>query len=242
MKKQLFDFAKNTLKNSFMTEQDNERSKHAETIIRNHVLWSMGAGLIPVVVADVFAVSALQLDMIRQLARVYNIDFSETQGKAIVTSLTSATIARITAGSVAKLIPVVGSVVGGISNSIFAGASTYALGEVFKKHFDSGGTFLDFDTSRLSKMYKEKFEKGKKVAKQWQEDEKIRKKGPEDTSDTVQEAKPAEAAKPAEEKKAQPNGQEILAKLKELADLRDSGILSEEEFAVMKKKLIDMFG
>lgn len=242
MKKQLFDFAKNTLKNSFMTEQDNERSKHAETIIRNHVLWSMGAGLIPVVVADVFAVSALQLDMIRQLARVYNIDFSETQGKAIVTSLTSATIARITAGSVAKLIPVVGSVVGGISNSIFAGASTYALGEVFKKHFDSGGTFLDFDTSRLSKMYKEKFEKGKKVAKQWQEDEKIRKKGPEDTSDTAQEAKPSEAAKPAEEKKTQPNGQEILAKLKELADLRDSGVLSEEEFAVMKKKLIDMFG
>jgi len=242
MKKQLFDFAKNTLKNSFMTEQDNERSKHAETIIRNHVLWSMGAGLIPVVVADVFAVSALQLDMIRQLARVYNIDFSETQGKAIVTSLTSATIARITAGSVAKLIPVVGSVVGGISNSIFAGASTYALGEVFKKHFDSGGTFLDFDTSRLSKMYKEKFEKGKKVAKQWQEDEKIRKKGPEDTSDTAQEAKPSEAAKPVEEKKTQPNGQEILAKLKELADLRDSGVLSEEEFAVMKKKLIDMFG
>lgn len=225
-----------------MTEQDNERSKHAETIIRNHVLWSMGAGLIPVVVADVFAVSALQLDMIRQLARVYNIDFSETQGKAIVTSLTSATIARITAGSVAKLIPVVGSVVGGISNSVFAGASTYALGEVFKKHFDSGGTFLDFDTSRLSKMYKEKFEKGKKVAKQWQEDEKIRKKGPEETSDTAQEAKPAEAVKPAEEKKAQPNGQEILAKLKELADLRDSGVLSEEEFAVMKKKLIDMFG
>lgn len=224
-----------------MTEQDNERSKHAETIIRNHVLWSMGAGLIPVVIADVFAVSALQLDMIRQLARVYNIDFSETQGKAIVTSLTSATIARITAGSVAKLIPIVGSVVGGISNSVFAGASTYALGEVFKKHFDSGGTFLDFDTSRLSKMYKEKFEKGKKVAEEWKKEEKIRKKGAEETTDATQEAKAAKTA-PVEEKKTQPNGQEILAKLKELADLRDSGVLSEEEFAVMKKKLIDMFG
>jgi len=33
-----------------------------------------------------------------------------------------------------------------------------------------------------------------------------------------------------------------LAKLKELADMRDNGILSEEEFATMKKKLIDMFG
>lgn len=223
-----------------MTEQDNERSKHAETIIRNHVLWSMGAGLIPVVIADVFAVSALQLDMIRQLARVYNIDFSETQGKAIVTSLTSATLARIAAGSVAKLIPVVGSVIGGISNSIFAGASSYALGEVFKKHFDSGGTFLDFDTSRLSKVYKEKFEKGKKVAEEWKKEEKIRKKAQEESADVPQEAKPNHA--PVAEQPKQPNGQEILAKLKELADMRDSGILSEEEFAVMKKKLIDMFG
>ena len=222
-----------------MSEQDNERSKHAETIIRNHVLWSMGAGFIPVVIADVFAVSALQLDMIRQLARVYNIDFSETQGKAIVTSLTSATLARIAAGSVVKLIPVVGSLVGGISNSIFAGASTYALGEVFKRHFDTGGTFLDFDVSRLSKIYNEKFEKGKKVAEQWKKEETIRKKTTEESKEAPEEVESAPVAdKPA----AQPNGQEILAKLKELADMRDSGILSEEEFATMKTKLIGMFG
>jgi len=239
VKKQLFDFAKNTFKNSFMTEQDNERSKHAETIIRNHVLWSMGAGFIPVVIADVFAVSALQLDMIRQLARVYNIDFSETQGKAIVTSLTSATLARIAAGSLVKLIPVVGSLVGGISNSIFAGASTYALGEVFKRHFDTGGTFLDFDVSRLSKIYNEKFEKGKKVAEQWKKEETIRKKTTDESKDAPEELVSTPVAeKPA----AQPNGQEILAKLKELADMRDSGILSEEEFATMKTKLIGMFG
>ena len=50
------------------------RTKHADTIIRNHVIWSMGAGLIPVLIADIFAVSALQLDMIRQLCKVYDID------------------------------------------------------------------------------------------------------------------------------------------------------------------------
>jgi uncharacterized protein (DUF697 family) len=238
VKKQLFDFAKNTLKNNFMSEQDNERSKHAETIIRNHVLWSMGAGFIPVVIADVFAVSALQLDMIRQLARVYNIDFSETQGKAIVTSLTSATLARIAAGSVVKLIPVVGTLVGGISNSIFAGASTYALGEVFKRHFDTGGTFLDFDVSRLSKIYNEKFEKGKKVAEEWKKEETIRKKTTNESKDAPEEVVSA----PVADKPVQPNGQEILAKLKELADMRDNGILSEEEFATMKTKLIGMFG
>jgi hypothetical protein len=36
-------------------------------------------------------------------------------------------------------------------------------GEVFKKHFETGGTFLDFDAKRLRKIYNEKFEKGKQV-------------------------------------------------------------------------------
>jgi hypothetical protein len=42
-----------------------------------------------------------------------------------------------------------------------SGASTYAIDEVFAKHFETGGTFLNFDPSRLKKIYDEKFEKGK---------------------------------------------------------------------------------
>ena len=146
----------------------NNNLEQADNIIRNHVIWSMGAGFIPVMVADIFAVSALQLDMIRQMCRVYNVDFQETQGKALVTSLTSTTLARLGAGSLVKLVPGLGSVLGGATVSAFAGASTYALGEVFKKHLESGGTILDFDPDRLRKYYKEKFEKGKTVAKEWQ--------------------------------------------------------------------------
>jgi len=146
----------------------NNNLEQADNIIRNHVIWSMGAGFIPVMVADIFAVSALQLDMIRQMCRVYNVDFQETQGKALVTSLTSTTIARLGAGSLVKLVPGLGSMLGGATVSAFAGASTYALGEVFKKHLESGGTILDFDPDRLRKYYKEKFEKGKTVAKEWQ--------------------------------------------------------------------------
>jgi len=96
------------------------------------------------------------------------VDFQETQGKALVTSLTSTTIARLGAGSLVKLVPGLGSMLGGATVSAFAGASTYALGEVFKKHLESGGTILDFDPDRLRKYYKEKFEKGKTVTKQWQ--------------------------------------------------------------------------
>ena len=221
---------------------DNQNSKNrlaeADNIIRNHVIWSMGAGLIPVLVADIFAVSALQLDMIRQICKVYDVDFQETQGKAIVTSLTSSTLARVGAGSVIKLIPGVGSLLGGATVSVFAGASTYALGEVFKKHFESGGTILDFDPSRLRKYYMEGFEKGKKVARKMQQESKdggetVQKK----TEEVVEETVPAEAK--SDQKKEE--GIDVIAKLKELGELKDSGIITEEEFSQMKKKILDDF-
>ncbi|MCB0593426.1 MAG: DUF697 domain-containing protein [Lewinellaceae bacterium] len=229
---------------------DSERSKHVDTIIRNHVIWSMGAGLIPVLIADIFAVSALQLDMIRQMSKVYDVDFSETQGKAIVTSLTSTTLARVTAGSLVKMIPVVGSIIGGVTVSVFAGASTYALGQVFKRHFESGGTILDFDPARLKKLYKEQFEKGKKVAEQLRKDEKARKEAEADKKAKAEaEAKvkaEAETKVKAEAEKDKAAGNEekegnVLQRLKELGQLRDNGIISEEEFQDMKKKLISEF-
>lgn len=213
-----------------MSDQNNDRSKHAETIIRNHVIWSMGAGFIPILIADIFAVSALQLDMIRQLCRVYDIDFSETQGKAIVTSLTSSTLARLGAGSLLKLVPGIGSLLGGVTVSIFAGASTYALGEVFKRHFGSGGTILDFDPARLKKLYKEKFEKGKKVA------EELRKKQQEDKK----KAKETKINPQPEAEAAKEDG-DVIEKLKELGKLKKQGIISDEEFESMKKKLIEGF-
>lgn len=226
------------------------REKHADTIIRNHVIWSMGAGFIPVLVADIFAVSALQLDMIRQMCRVYDVNFSETQGKAIVTSLTSSTLARIGAGSLVKLIPGLGSIIGGVTVSVFAGASTYALGEVFKKHFESGGTILDFDPARLRKLYKEKFEKGKKVAEEWRKDGKTQaetqaeKDTPTNVTNTAQPAPPpppAAAADPGPDPDKMKSDKAILDRLRELADMRDKGIIEQEEFDRMKKKLIDAF-
>ena len=60
-----------------MEDKHIEQSKHADTIVRNHVIWSMGAGLIPVLIADIFAVSAIQLDMIRQLCKAYDKEFNE---------------------------------------------------------------------------------------------------------------------------------------------------------------------
>jgi len=200
-----------------MTEKKDQNNPIANSIIKNHMIWSMGAGFIPVPIADFFAVSAIQLDMIRQLCKVYDIDFKETEGKAIITSLTSSGLARLGARAI-KFIPGVGSVLGGVTLAILSGGSTYALGEVFKKHFETGGTFLDFDPSRLKKYYDEQFEKGKEMAKKMKDEEEIVKQKVDDIKSS--------------------SSIDIVQKLKDLADLKKDGVITEEEFQKMKDKLL----
>ena len=245
MRKKLTDYAKKTLKDSIMNPNpQSDKDAHAGTVIRNHVIWSMGASyVIPLPVADVFAVSALQLDMIRQLCRVYGIDFAETQGKAIVTSLTTSAMTKAGARSLIKLIPGVGTVIGGVTTAVLNGASTYALGEVFKKHFGSGGTFLDFDTDRLKKMYNEKFEKGKDVAKQWKqeqaEDIVPPPPPPAPTAKTPPPAAPAfETPKPTPPPATAHDAEDNIRRIRELAEMKAQNIISEEEFQAMKKRII----
>ncbi len=249
MHKKITDFAKKQLKESIMNPNGNtDRNRHAETIIRTHVVWSMGASFfVTLPVADVFAVSALQLDMIRQLTRVYDIDFAETQGKAIISALTSSTMARAGARSLIKLIPGIGTVVGGITTAAVNGAGTYALGEVFKQHFANGGTILDFDTDRLKKVYQEQFEKGKKVAKQWKEEaeakvENLTNEAPQPSDPapgaTRQSAKSTPTPEPTPEPPAPVMDDNAIRKIKELAEMKAQNIISEEEFELMKKRII----
>jgi uncharacterized protein (DUF697 family) len=187
------------------------KTEISNSIIQNHMIWSMGAGFIPIPIVDLFAVSAIQLDMIRQMCKVYDINFKETEGKAIITALTGSSLARIGARAV-KFIPGVGSILGGVTMAVLSGGSTYALGEVFKKHFETGGTFLDFDPGRLKKYYNEKFEKGKDFAAKIQKD-----KEKADKSNVVNDS---------------------VTQLANLAKMKTDGILTEEEFQTMKKKII----
>jgi len=218
---------------------EEKRKQSADMVIRNHVMWSMGAGFIPVPIADLFAVTAVQLDMVRQMCKLYDIDFKETEGKAVITTLTGSSLARLGSRAIVKLIPGVGSIVGGLSLAILSGASTFALGEVFKKHFETGGTFLDFDPGRLKKYYQEKFEKGKKVARDLQKEQDKERTSVEDEV-IEQEVKIAEDLLSTEMK--QPTEKvDIISKIKELAALKDAGIITEEEFSAMKSKLIGDF-
>ena len=181
------------------------KSEEAEKIIRTHVLWSVGAGLMPVPLFDIAAVTAVQMDMLKQLAELHEVDFSKSTGKTFVSALTGSTFARIGA-SVIKSVPGIGTVIGGLSMSVLSGASTYAVGQVAVSHFRSRGSLLDVDMDWAKKTYGEAFEHGNQIV------EDLRR-----------------------ERGASRDAYEGLDKL---GQLREKGVITEEEFKAQKEKLL----
>ena len=85
-----------------------EEKKNADEIIKMHVIFAMTAGAIPLPMADLVAVSAIQYDMIRQLAELYGADYDSNKGKTLASSMMGAAVARI-GSSLIKAIPGVSS-------------------------------------------------------------------------------------------------------------------------------------
>jgi uncharacterized protein (DUF697 family) len=144
------------------------RTSQARHIVKNRMIASVGAGLIPFPAVDIAALTGIQLDTVRALSKLYEVKFTKDLGKTAISSLTGGLFPVATGpwvSSIAKSVPVVGQLMGAISMPVVAGASTYALGQVFIQHFESGGTFLTFDPEKVKDYFQQEFEKGKDFAK-----------------------------------------------------------------------------
>ncbi len=140
--------------------------KMPETIdetIKKHVIFSMTAGAIPIPLVDLAAVTAIQLDLIKDIAELYDIPYDKNQGKSIASALAGASFARFGA-SIIKSIPGIGTLAGLASQVILSGASTYALGKIFESHFSADGNLFTLDTDAVKGKYKEYLQKGKDFA------------------------------------------------------------------------------
>ena len=151
--------------------EDVESEETKEIIANNHVKrymwWSIGAGLIPVPLLDLGALAGVQLKMLHRLSQHYDVAFSENRGKSIIAALigtiTTDSLHRGAFTSFIKSIPFIG-IIGAVSMPIYAGATTYAIGKVFIQHFESGGTFLDFDPKKVKNYFATLYEEGKLAA------------------------------------------------------------------------------
>lgn len=180
----------------------------ADSIINSHLGFAMVAGAIPVPIVDIVAVTAIQMDMLQQLANLYKVDFNNERGKSLVSALIGTaigtTIGRLGASAV-KSIPGIGTLLGIGSQVILSGATTYAIGKVFQSHFQNNGTLFDFSVDAMKAKFEEFLNIGKKIAK---------------------------------EKEKEQNEDDIISTINKLKELKDNGAITEEEYESTKKELL----
>jgi uncharacterized protein (DUF697 family) len=147
-------------------EDEDNRLLQANEIVAYHVQWSLGLGLVPIPLIDAVAILITQVRMLKKLSDHYGIACSENHVKILVTSLIGGTNSGLIGGkfliSMTKLVPGIGTFIGITAMSALSGSITYAVGQVFIQHFESGGTFLDFDPKKVKEYFMTKFEEGKK--------------------------------------------------------------------------------
>ncbi len=136
----------------------------SENIINLHIIAGMAFGLLPVPLLDIAALTGVQLNLLRSLCRHYDVEFNEQKGKAFVHALISGAapvVSVVGLSSMAKLIPAIGTIGGGIGMVIGAGVSIYAVGQVFVAHFRAGGTLQNFSAEQWKTFFKGKLQEGK---------------------------------------------------------------------------------
>ena len=293
----MWDYLLYKLKDKMRLDDDNER---ADKVIENSVIWAMGASLIPIPLADMIAVTVIQADMVRRLAEINGVTANNANIESWLGTLSGGVLSKLGAQAL-KLIPGWGSVAGGVGMAVLSGASTYAAGKTFAKHFREGGNLEDFDAEAVKGFYDEQLIKGRDFAKQMKDevekrakaayaefsgeevkqdnekefdfeevmdfeevvDEKYQKQQTTQSKTNTSQEEPPHQANPTKNNTSQkaPKTEEtppnsaadkssasyqsakesagVLAELRQLASLKDKGILTDEEFQRLKTKLME---
>ncbi|MGB5733152.1 MAG: DUF697 domain-containing protein [Thiohalocapsa sp.] len=140
------------------------RAAAAENIIKNHVLIALSLGLFPLPIFDVLLLTTNQAKMVYALGRIYGVQpFHKDALRAMIISLASGTLpvaAVLGLSSGLKVVPGIGSLIGSGSVAISGAVLTYAVGRVFVKHFESGGTYLTLNKHKARADLRAEMKKG----------------------------------------------------------------------------------
>ncbi|MEP5728222.1 MAG: DUF697 domain-containing protein [Sulfitobacter sp.] len=141
------------------------RHEKVADIIASSVKWSAAGGVVPVPYLDLLAIGAVQVQMVRKIAAAYDMDADEQNLKAIISSLLGtlapAAVSTSLLGSSVKLVPIGGTLLGSAGMAAFAASSTYAIGKIFVRHFEGGGSIVDFSADAIKKDLQAEFASAK---------------------------------------------------------------------------------
>jgi len=145
------------------------RRKLADATIMNASQWATAAGFITIPGVDTLTISGVQLKMVYDLCKIYKVPFKKeavlaVAGAALGGSLTTTASFSVASFGLSK-IPYIGSILSIATQPAISFATTYAVGMIFIKHFESNGTLIDFDLESTKAVFDDQFEKAKALYK-----------------------------------------------------------------------------
>ncbi|MFT4536402.1 MAG: hypothetical protein ACI9P5_003778 [Saprospiraceae bacterium] len=131
--------------------------EESNAIILKAVGKSSSISAIPIPLLDVAVVTYIQVDMVQKLAELHGV-VVENKNKLIVSSAISALLSKFISEAVSSLASQ-SSLTTFLSDSLvkasISGFVTTITGEVYKKHFELGGTLEDISASIYVEYFKE---------------------------------------------------------------------------------------
>lgn len=128
-----------------------------EKLINHSVYASMGIGVLLMPIISLASVTAIQLNMVRKLSKIYGVEFKENLAKKVITTVVAAGVPVLATGPVELLalcIPVVGTAAAFATMPALNGLSTHAIGNMFVTHFEKGGNFINVNVDSLKEDFK----------------------------------------------------------------------------------------
>jgi uncharacterized protein (DUF697 family) len=143
------------------TVPTNLYEEEAQHIIRKYTIIAAGGGLLPNPILSFAASTGLQMLMIRELCKLYHVDYDNNLAGVAVNSVAGSVATTGLSFVVSSFIPGSNPVVGfDVSGAAIAGIYTATVGEFYKEHFQRGGTLQDASISDLGHYLLDEIQNG----------------------------------------------------------------------------------
>lgn len=143
----------------------NYRNLLARHTVKSWSTWAATAGLIPVPGVDLAVIGGLQVKMIHDLCQVYEIPYKKEAVQSIVGGLAGSTLTVLASGYLSarlfRFVPYAGPVLSIVIQPGLAFASTFVLGHIFIRQFESGQSLVGLTAETVSSTYREQLAKTK---------------------------------------------------------------------------------
>ena len=150
-------------------ETKDYRNLLAKQTVKTWSSWAAAAGLVPMPALDLAAIAAVQVKMVYELCKIYDVPYKEERVQSVVTGVATSSVTVLLSGQVSgtvlRFTPYVGPILSTLIQPTLAFASTYALGQVFIKQFESGQSLGSITVESVRDSYNKQFEKAKHLFK-----------------------------------------------------------------------------